>query len=110
MVYQSWFQHLYYNNVFLFLDVTTCSEAGFSPGCCMSGCVVVLPDANCYCDFICIHFNDCCEDVLERIPFSCTDTGMIKLSTISNRRTISYYNTKPVCRDHAIILNCTGSL
>ena len=76
MVYQSWFQHLYYNNVFLFLDVTTCSEAGLSPGCCMSGCVVVLPDANCYCDFICIHFNDCCEDVLERIPFNCTDIGM----------------------------------
>ena len=43
----------------------------------MSGCAVVFPGSPiCYCDFVCVRINDCCRDVLERIPFSCTVTSM----------------------------------
>ena len=43
----------------------------------MSGCAVVFPGSPvCYCDFACVRLNDCCRDVLERIPFSCAVTSM----------------------------------
>ena len=43
----------------------SCVAAGFT-GCCTSFCSV----GNCFCDFACHSFNDCCEDINDTCPFT----------------------------------------
>ena len=46
----------------------TCTEAGKDAGCCVwsatKSCFV--PREKCYCDSVCFHFGDCCDDAVKK--------------------------------------------
>ena len=57
----------YYDVIKICLSTArTCAEAGKEPGCCTGGpqnCSITANGKTCYCDSLCVVFNNCCSDV-----------------------------------------------
>ena len=48
--------------------VGSCIDAGYDTCCITGDCAGVPADSNCYCDSICLDFNDCCDDFHDICP------------------------------------------
>ena len=59
---------IYLSPIIHAIEIGSCINAGYDT-CCTDGlCAGVPEEANCFCDSICLLFNDCCADFDDICP------------------------------------------